>query len=87
MKEELKEQIKNELPYGEWELIDGSTVLFNRYYKPLNHLSDKYLNPDGSVNVNKDFVETRYYYKDGENPPWKDNLMRFHLKKLLERNC
>lgn len=70
MREAIRDRVRramaDNLPYGRYVLADGSTVLFNRNYKPI-HDRERWV----------PWVRQEWFYYDG-NPPWanKETLIR-----------
>jgi hypothetical protein len=68
-------------PYGQYELADGSRVVFDRQYKPLVRLNDQGVAPcDPAERI--EFIEQTWFYQDRMSPR-RNRRTRERLQALV----
>lgn len=74
------EKMRRGLPYGKYIFSDGSQILFNRYYEPMQpHGSIPFSRPDKRI----EGAKKQWFYKDS-NPPWINKETLEKCKSILK---
>jgi hypothetical protein len=75
------------LPYGVWTLVDGTEVLFDRYYAAMWQRSPNGVVTAADMNVWYPWVKQDYFYNDGNSPTFNletRNRLRAILRQWLD---